>query len=82
MQVFRLEKVLEHSQDTLWDQESGMLSVLFDLPFTIGSDHAEGLALFPCIEEETGLLVVYDEPDSMRLHDERSVFADVFRLPH
>ncbi|NEP17143.1 MAG: DUF3616 domain-containing protein [Leptolyngbya sp. SIO4C1] len=81
MQVFRLKDVLDHSKDTLWDQDSGMLSTLFDLPFTIGSDHAEGLALFPCLGYDDGLLIVYDSPDPVRQPDDYSVFADVFRLP-
>ena len=63
MQMFRLEDVLDHSNDTLWDQDSGALKVLFDLPFTIGSDHAEGLALIPCLGYEDSLMVVYDSPD-------------------
>ncbi|MEO0457624.1 MAG: DUF3616 domain-containing protein, partial [Cyanobacteria bacterium P01_A01_bin.114] len=81
MQVFCLKDVLDHSQDTLWDQASGLLSVLFDLPLTLGSDHAEGLTLFPCLGYEDGLLVVYDSPDPARRPDGYSIFADVFRLP-
>ncbi|MEO0457879.1 MAG: DUF3616 domain-containing protein, partial [Cyanobacteria bacterium P01_A01_bin.114] len=81
MQVFCLKDVLDHSQDTLWDQDSGLLSVLFDLPLTLGSDHAEGLTLFPCLGYEDGLLVVYDSPDPARRPDGYSIFADVFRLP-
>jgi hypothetical protein len=81
MQMFRLEDVLDHSNDTLWDQDSGALKVLFDLPFTIGSDHAEGLTLIPCLGYEDGLMVVYDSPDENRLTEKKSVFADIFRLP-
>jgi hypothetical protein len=81
MQMFRLEDVLDHSNDTLWDQDSGALKVLFDLPFTIGSDHAEGLALIPCLGYEDGLMVVYDSPDDNRLTEKKSVFVDIFRLP-
>ncbi|MFE4104861.1 DUF3616 domain-containing protein [Almyronema epifaneia] len=80
MQVFRLQDVLDHSQNTLWDQDSGALRVIFNLPFTIGSDHAEGLALFSCLGHEDGLLVVYDSPDPARIPTEKSLFADVFRL--
>jgi hypothetical protein len=82
MQVFRFEDALEHSQNTLWDQASGQLTVLFDLPFTIGSDHAEGLTLMPCLGYEDGLMVVYDSPNDNRRPDEKTVFADVFRLPN
>ena len=81
MQMFRLENVLDHSNDTLWDQASGALKVLFDLPFTIGSDHAEGLTLMPCLGYEDGLMVVYDSPDDNRLTEKQSVFVDIFRLP-
>ncbi|NJO10285.1 MAG: DUF3616 domain-containing protein [Leptolyngbyaceae cyanobacterium SL_1_1] len=81
MQVFRLRDALDHSKDTLWDQDSGALEVLFDLPFTLGSDHAEGLALFSCLGHDNGLLVVYDSPDPARLPDKKSLFADVFQLP-
>ncbi len=81
MQVFRLNNVLDHSNDTLWDQDSDMLVTLFDLPFTIGSDHAEGLVLVPCLGYDDGLMVVYDSPDPARCPDKSSVFADIFRLP-
>jgi hypothetical protein len=82
MQMFRFEDVLEHSKDTLWNQDSGKLKVLFDLPFTIGSDHAEGLTLTPCLGFEDSLMVVYDSPDSDRRPGKKSVFADIFRLPN
>ncbi|PSN13242.1 DUF3616 domain-containing protein [filamentous cyanobacterium CCT1] len=81
MQMFRLEDALNHTNDTLWSQDSGRLKVLFDLPFTIGSDHAEGLALLPCMGYDDGLMVVYDSPDAVRRPDPKSVFADIFRLP-
>jgi hypothetical protein len=81
MQMFRLEDVLDHSNDTLWDQDSGALKVLFDLPFTIGSDHAEGLAITPCLGYDDSLMVVYDSPDKTRLTEKKSVFVDIFRLP-
>ncbi|MGB3202843.1 MAG: DUF3616 domain-containing protein, partial [Nodosilinea sp.] len=81
MQMFRLENVLDHSQDTLWSQDSGRLKVLFDLPFTIGSDHAEGLTLLPCMGFDDGLMVVYDSPDKNRRPTAKTVFADIFRLP-
>jgi hypothetical protein len=82
MQLFRLKDALDHSQDTLWSQESGYLEVLFNLPFTIGSDHAEGLTLFPCLGYEDGLMIVYDSPNSIRRPYPQGIFADVFRLPY
>lgn len=81
MQMFRFEDALDHSNDTIWSQESGKLHVLFDLPFTIGSDHAEGLTLMPCLGYEDGLMVMYDSPDENRRPDQKSIFADIFRLP-
>jgi len=81
MQMFRFEDVLEHSNDTIWNQDSGRLKVLFDLPFTIGSDHAEGLTLLPCLGFEDSLMVVYDSPAQNRRPDKKAVFADIFRLP-
>ncbi|NBD15053.1 MAG: DUF3616 domain-containing protein [Cyanobacteria bacterium] len=81
MQLFGLKDMLDCSKDTLWDQDSDHLELLFNLPFTIGSDHAEGLTLFPCFEDEKGLMVVYDSPNENRFRDQQSIFADVFQLP-
>jgi hypothetical protein len=81
MQMFRLTDLLNHDDHTLWDRDSGNLQVLFDLPFTIGADHAEGLTLCPCLGFDEGLMVVYDSPHPDRLSGEGSVFADIFRLP-
>lgn len=81
MQMFRFEDVLDHGNDTIWSKDSGRLKVLFDLPFTIGSDHAEGLTLFPCLGYEDSLMVVYDSPHGDRRPDKKAVFADIFRLP-
>ncbi len=80
MQVFRLKSVLDHSKDTLWHQDADELEVLFDLPLTTGSDHAEGLAIVPCLEDEAALMIAYDSPDERRL-SEASVLVDIFRLP-
>ena len=80
MQVFRLKNVLDHSNDTLWEQGSEHLETLFNLPFTIGSDHAEGLTLFPCLGYENALMIVYDSPNENRRPQDHTIFADVFRL--
>ncbi|PZD70960.1 hypothetical protein C1752_08662 [Acaryochloris thomasi RCC1774] len=80
MQVFQLKDVLEHSDNTLWDQSADDLELLFDLPFTIGSDHAEGLALIPCLGQPEALLVVYDSPSAARRRQPYTVMADIFRL--
>ena len=47
-----------------------------DLPYGVGTDHAEGIGLLA----DGTLLVVYDSPSPERLHD-GAVLADVVRLP-
>ena len=80
MKVFRLKGLRERDGDSISDQESKELKLLFDLPFTIGSDHAEGLATFRCFGQPAALLVVYDSPNQGRLPEPGAVFADVFKL--
>lgn len=80
MRVFRLKDALDLSDNSITEQDSEELEVLFDLPFTIGNDHAEGLALIPCLDQERSLLVVYDSPNPNRRPDEHSIYADLFRL--
>lgn len=80
MQVFRLKHALDRPSDTLSSIDSGDLKLLFDLPFTIGSDHAEGLVLVPCLGYANALMIVYDSPDPRRIIEPNAVFADVFRL--
>ncbi len=63
MEVFRLKEVLSLTEDSIHHQKSDRLELLFNLPFTIGSDHAEGLALYSCLGEKDALFVVYDSPD-------------------
>ncbi len=80
MQIFRLKDVLDLEENSLTSQESGDLKVVFNLNFTLGSDHAEGLALYSCMGESNSLLVVYDSPDQRRLVKKEAVYADVFQL--
>jgi hypothetical protein len=80
MRVFRLRNALEYAADSLIEQDSKALEVVFDLPFTIGKDHAEGLALFPCLGQQNALLVVYDSPDDARRPEKNAIYADVFCL--
>jgi len=79
MRVYRFKHALDHPSDSLSSQDTGDLEVVFDLPFTLETDHAEGLALFPCLES-TGLLIVYDSPDPVRKAASDAIFADIFRL--
>ena len=72
--------ILEFGSDTLTEQKEGELERLFTLPFTIGSDQAEGLTLFSYLEEPEALMVVYDSPTPNRRPDVRSLYADVFSM--
>ena len=80
MQVFRWRDAAQSKSETIQKQDEDELYPLFDLPFTIGTDHAEGLALYSCWKENDGLMVFYDSPDPNRLQQEGTVFADVFQI--
>ncbi len=73
-------KVLDGKDDTITPADGSRLEVLFDLPEVVGADKAEGLALYHDLGEP-GVLIAYDSPAEARLPDERTVYADVFRLP-
>ncbi|MEG4248964.1 DUF3616 domain-containing protein [Microcoleus sp. Pol10D4] len=78
--VFRLKEILGGSGDSITEQDGGDLEVLFDLPFKVNTDNAEGLSLFPYLGEENSLLVVFDSPDAGRMVEENAILADVFKL--
>lgn len=78
MAVFCWRDALASEEESFVYQSEG-LDLLFDLPFTLGSDHAEGLAGTSCLGQDA-LLVVYDDPDRSRFVGEAAVFADAFRL--
>ncbi|HEY9768143.1 MAG TPA: DUF3616 domain-containing protein [Coleofasciculaceae cyanobacterium] len=80
MQVFRWRKAAQSEGDMIQEQDESELFPLFDLPFTIGSDHAEGLALYSCWEAEDGLMMFYDSPNQLRLKGDKQIFVDVFRI--
>lgn len=80
MQIFRWCDAGQSEGDTIVDQDEDELFPLFDLPFTIGSDHAEGLALYSCWSEQDGLMVFYDSPNENRLRKDKQILADVFRI--
>jgi len=80
MRLFRIPDLFERTQDSLLDQPDD-IEVLFDLPFTIGSDHAEGLALVPCLGQSEALMIIYDSPDNIRRVASDAILMDVFRLP-
>ncbi|MEG4498809.1 DUF3616 domain-containing protein [Microcoleus sp. F10-C6] len=80
MRVFRLKGILGRSNDSITGQDGGDLEVLFDLPFKVGTDNAEGLSLFPYLGGQNSLLVVCDSPDAGRMVEGNSIYADIFRL--
>ncbi len=79
MKVFRLPGILNLESESI-SQQGDDLDLLFDLPFTIGSDHAEGMALYSCLGQPESLLLVYDSPDPARMPTPHEVFADIFLL--
>jgi hypothetical protein len=79
MRVFRWKKALK-ADDCIHSQDRGDLIPLFDLPFTIGSDRAEGLALYSYLEDNDSLMVFYDSPNPQRIRNEQQIFVDVFRI--
>ncbi|MDI9634344.1 DUF3616 domain-containing protein [Oscillatoria amoena NRMC-F 0135] len=80
VRLFRLKDALNLEDDSISDQDTERLEILFDLPYTVGGDKAEGLALVPCLDQARSLLVLYDSPLPNRRPDEHSVYADLFRL--
>ena len=80
MRVFRFKGILGRSGDSITGQDGGDLEVLFDLPFKVNTDNAEGLSLFPYLDGQNSLLVVYDSPDAGRMVEESAILADVFKL--
>ena len=80
MQIFRWCDAAQSQGNTILEQDEDELIPLFDLPFSIGTDHAEGLALYSCWEQKDGLMVFYDSPDERRLKGDKQIFADVFRI--
>lgn len=81
MQLFCLNDALGHNDDSLSSVDNGKLRQLFVLPFTIGTDHAEGLTCLPCLNEQVALMVLYDSPSAARRVGPGALFADIFRLP-
>ena len=80
MQIFCWKKALKNLDDLIHSEENGDLDALFDLPFTIGSDHAEGLGLYSYLAADDSLMVFYDSPDKRRLRQDKQIFVDVFSL--
>lgn len=81
IRAFRLRGALSLSHESFSQLDDGELELLFDLPFSPGFDHAEGISLYPMLGVEDAVLVVYDDPAPERFHGKGAVYADVFRLP-
>ena len=79
MEVFRWKDVFKHLGNNIHQQDDNLVP-LFDLPFTVGSDHAEGLALYSCWGEKNSLMIFYDSPDSSRLREDKKILVDVFQI--
>jgi Protein of unknown function (DUF3616) len=73
--VFRWHGAL--AADTPQVVRDGQLTRELDLPFDVGTDHAEGIGLIG----DDRLLVVYDSPSPARLTSDGCVTADVVALP-
>ena len=80
MQIFCWQEALDNLDNLIHSSENGDLVSLFDLPFIVGSDHAEGLALYSYLEADDSLMVFYDSPNEQRLPKDQQIFVDVFRL--
>ncbi len=80
MKLFRFKGALRLSDDTLVDAEAKELQEVFVLPFTLGSDHAEGMTCRPCLGYDAALLIVYDAPHPARRVGRAGLLADIFRL--
>jgi len=80
MQVFCWQDALDNLDNSIHSQDNGDLTALFDLPFSVGSDNAEGLALYSYLEDNDSLMVFYDSPNPRRLRENKQIFADVFQL--
>lgn len=81
MKLFCLHDALSHADDSLSSEDGGDLSLAFVLPFTLGADHAEGLACLPCLNEDDALMIVYDSPGPARMVGPGALYADIFRIP-
>ena len=80
MKLFRFKDALRLTEDTLVDAEAKELQEVFVLPFTLGSDHAEGMTCLPCLGYDAALMIVYDAPHPSRLVGRAGLLADIFRL--
>jgi hypothetical protein len=76
--VFRWKDALKEDRETMvWPDEFAGPGL--EVPHGTGVDRAEGISLIP--DAASSILVVYDAPSDERKAGERTVRADVFKLP-
>ncbi len=81
MRIYRLKNAFDLEEDSLHSLEIGKrLETLYEIPYRLGADRAEGLTLYPCLNFKEALMVVYDAPAKERMPDKNSVYGDVFQL--
>jgi len=75
VKVFRLENGTNFE-----DESFSNPTVVMDIPYRDGFDHAEGITQFTSLSRKPALLVVYDSPDHKRLVGTQDIMVDVFEL--
>jgi hypothetical protein len=75
VKIFRLENGT-HLDDNSFSHPT----VVMDIPYGDGCDHAEGITQFTSLSGKPALLVVYDSPDPKRLVGTQDILADVFEM--
>jgi hypothetical protein len=80
MRIYRLKDAGDLPADSMSRAGSKSLRCVLDLPIVPGGDYAEGISLFPWLDQDA-VLVVYDAPAAQRLPASGIALADVFRLP-
>ncbi len=81
LRVYRWREPFANDGHSMQACDGKRLEALFDLPFVVSWDRAEGLTVTECLGYETGVMVVYDDPHPQRRVGETSILMDVFRLP-
>jgi hypothetical protein len=69
-----------YSGEPLGDESFSTPTVVMDVPYGDGVDHAEGITQFTSLSGKPALLVVYDSPHPTRLMGTHDIMADVFEL--
>lgn len=80
LRLFRLQHPFDLPNNSFSRQREGELYPLFDVPYSRGADRAEGITIFPTLDQRKGMLVVYDSPNELRRVQASHVLADVFSL--